>query len=161
MGWATPTPAPHHKGEGDKEALWNPSLCGEGQGWGRLALNYPKLFGAAVAGENYAAEKSYSPSFSKACHFFKKFCPPPPNLPHNPPSLFEPEGRAQPVIPRISVPGLFDPVFPVQKRIPCKHDPISTAALLARIEALKSALANLPREARRLARWKARGELAR
>jgi hypothetical protein len=69
-------------------------------------------------------------------------------------------GRQQ-AIPRISVPGLFDPVFPVQKRIPCKHDPISTAALLARIEALKSALANLPREARRLARWKARGELAR
>jgi hypothetical protein len=75
--------------------------------------------------------------------------------------LFEPEGRAQPVIPRISVPGLFDPVFPVQKRIPCKHDPISTAALLARVEALKSALANLPRDARRLALWKTRGELAR
>jgi hypothetical protein len=67
----------------------------------------------------------------------------------------------QPVIPRISVPGLFDPVFPVHKPIPGKHDPISTAALLARIEALKAALGNLPREARRLARWQARRELAR
>ena len=69
-------------------------------------------------------------------------------------------GREQ-VIPRISVPGLFDPVFPEPTPVPERDDPIDTAALVRRIAALKSALDDLPRQARRLARWKARGELAR
>jgi hypothetical protein len=69
-------------------------------------------------------------------------------------------GKEQ-VIPRISVPGLFDPVFPEATPIPSRDDPIDTAALVRRIAALKSALDNLPRHARRLARWKARGELRR
>ena len=69
-------------------------------------------------------------------------------------------GREQ-VIPRISVPGLFDPVFPGLVPVPSRDDPIDTAALVRRIAALKSALDDLPRQARRLARWKARGELAR
>jgi hypothetical protein len=69
-------------------------------------------------------------------------------------------GREQ-VIPRISVPGLFDPVFPEPVDIPSRDDPIDTAALLRRIAALKAALDDLPRHARRLARWKARREHAR
>ena len=69
-------------------------------------------------------------------------------------------GREQ-VIARISVPGLFDPVFPDLVPVPSRDDPIDTAALVRRIAALKSALDDLPRQARRLARWKARGELAR
>jgi hypothetical protein len=69
-------------------------------------------------------------------------------------------GREQ-VIPRISVPGLFDPVFPEPTPIPSRDDPIDTAALVRRIGALKAALDDLPRHARRLARWRVRGELAR
>jgi hypothetical protein len=69
-------------------------------------------------------------------------------------------GKEQ-VIPRISVPGLFDPVFPEPVPIPSRDDPIDTAALVRRIAALKAALDDLPRHAKRLARWKARGELAR
>jgi hypothetical protein len=63
------------------------------------------------------------------------------------------------VLPRISVPGLFDPVFTQQ---PLPTDGIvASAALGRRVQALRHALDNLPREARRLARWKARGELRR
>jgi hypothetical protein len=71
------------------------------------------------------------------------------------------EWGKQQVIPRISVPGLFDPVFPEPTPVPSRDDPIDTGALLRRIAALKSALDNLPRQAKRLARWKARRELAR
>jgi hypothetical protein len=70
------------------------------------------------------------------------------------------EWEKQQILPRISVPGLFDPVFQ-DKFIPLKGDPIDCAALRRRLRALKEALDNLPRHARRLARWKARGELAR
>jgi hypothetical protein len=69
-------------------------------------------------------------------------------------------GKEQ-AIPRISVPGLFDPVFPDPVPVPERDDPIDTSALVRRIAALKQALDNLPRQARRLARWKARSELAR
>jgi hypothetical protein len=69
-------------------------------------------------------------------------------------------GKEQ-VIPRISVPGLFDPVFPDPVPVPSRDDPIDTAALVRRIAALKAALDDLPRHARRLSRWKARRELAR
>jgi hypothetical protein len=64
------------------------------------------------------------------------------------------------ILPRISVPGLIDPVFE-DRFIPMRDDPIECAALRRRLRALKDALDNLPRHARRLARWKARGELAR
>jgi hypothetical protein len=64
------------------------------------------------------------------------------------------------VMPRISVPGFIDPVFS-DRFIPLADDPIDCAALRRRLRALKSALDDLPRQARRLARWKARGELAR
>jgi hypothetical protein len=69
-------------------------------------------------------------------------------------------GKEQ-VIPRISVPGLFDPVFSEPTPVPLRDDPIDTGALVRRIAALKAALDNLPRQAKRLARWTARRELAR
>ena len=68
---------------------------------------------------------------------------------------------AVPAIPRISVPGFSDPVFAETAPFPSPSDAIDTSALVARIRSLKSALENLPRQALRLARWKARGELAR
>jgi hypothetical protein len=70
------------------------------------------------------------------------------------------EGEKVQILPRISVPGLFDPVF-ADRFVLMKDDPVSCAALRRRLRALKEALDNLPRQARRLARWKARGELAR
>ena len=63
-------------------------------------------------------------------------------------------------MPRISVPGLIDPVF-ADRFIPLKDDPIDCASLRRRLRAVKEALDNLPRHARRLARWRMRGELAR
>jgi hypothetical protein len=69
------------------------------------------------------------------------------------------EAREQ-VIPRISVPGLFDPVFPPQP-IHNIDDMIASSALGRRVQALRSALDNLPRQAKRLARWKAKRELER
>ena len=64
------------------------------------------------------------------------------------------------VLPRISVPGLIDPVFPEAIPAPNRDDPIDTASLLRRIRSLKEALDNLPRHARRFARWKAKSEIA-
>ena len=64
-------------------------------------------------------------------------------------------------LPRISVPGLFDPVFAEPAPFPSRDDIIDTGALVRRIAALKSALEDLPRQALRLARWRARAELAR
>ena len=66
-----------------------------------------------------------------------------------------------PSIPRISVPGLSTPFFPEPKPFPSRDDVIDTSALVRRIRSLKSALETLPRQALRLARWRARGELAR
>jgi hypothetical protein len=64
------------------------------------------------------------------------------------------------VLPRISVPGLYDPVFP-QLSAERGDGQVSSAALDRRVQALRRALDNLPREARRLARWKAKRELER
>ncbi len=64
------------------------------------------------------------------------------------------------VMPRISVPGLIDPVFE-DRFIPMRDDPIDCASLRRRLRAIKEALDNLPRHARRLARWKAKSELPR
>jgi hypothetical protein len=68
------------------------------------------------------------------------------------------ESKAQ-VLPRISVPGLFDPVFPLQQ-LPA-DDMVASAALGRRVQALRFALDHLPQQARRLARWKAKCDLAR
>jgi hypothetical protein len=70
------------------------------------------------------------------------------------------EWEKEQILPRISVPGIIDPVFQ-ERLIPMKDDPIDCAALRRRLQALREALENLPRQARRLARWKARAELAR
>jgi hypothetical protein len=64
------------------------------------------------------------------------------------------------ILPRISVPGLIDPVF-ADRFIPMRDDPIECAALRRRLRALKDALDNLPRHARRLARWKMKRALSR
>jgi hypothetical protein len=73
---------------------------------------------------------------------------------------FEQTENKQQVIPRISVPGLFDPVFPPQPAL-YTGGMITASALGRRVQALRLALDNLPRQARRLARWKAKRELAR
>lgn len=57
--------------------------------------------------------------------------------------------------PRISIPGLTLP-YPAP-RAPSPDDPISAARLALRLGALARALDNLPGEARRFARWRARG----
>jgi hypothetical protein len=74
------------------------------------------------------------------------------------PEDFEWGERKQQVLPRISVPGLFDPVFPDQPALD-NDDMIASAALGRRVQALRYALVHLPQQARRLARWKARREL--
>jgi hypothetical protein len=63
-------------------------------------------------------------------------------------------------LPRISVPGIFDPVFPPPQQLPT-DDMIAAAALGRRVQALRFALDHLPQQARRLARWKAKCDLAR
>jgi hypothetical protein len=62
--------------------------------------------------------------------------------------------------PRISVPGLYNPVFTPPT---LKHPDglINARHLICRLLALKSALDNLPRHARRLARWQAKRNLLR
>jgi hypothetical protein len=60
-------------------------------------------------------------------------------------------------VPRISVPGFSVP-FPV--RLPSPDDPIDAARLALRLTALASALDDLPGQARRFARWRARRDEA-
>ena len=74
--------------------------------------------------------------------------------------LFDPlprwGGRKRPAasgFPRISIPGLTQP-FPVPSA-PSSDDPIDAAHLALRLGALGRALDDLPREARRFARWRA------
>jgi hypothetical protein len=74
--------------------------------------------------------------------------------------LFDPLPRWQhrvshPGVPRISVPGLTTP-FPIaERREPSPDDPIGAARLFLRLHALAETLNNLPRHARRFARWRA------
>jgi hypothetical protein len=60
-------------------------------------------------------------------------------------------------VPRISVPGFTQP-FPI--RLPSPDDPVDAARLTLRLEALASALDDLPGQARRFARWRARRDAA-
>ena len=64
-------------------------------------------------------------------------------------------------VPRISVPGLSEraPLPPLPKP-PSPDDPIDTARLGLRLQALGAALDDLPKQARRFARWKARCDAA-
>ncbi len=64
-------------------------------------------------------------------------------------------------VPRISVPG-WTPLFSVAlKHEPSPNDPIDAGYLRRRLDALSRALADLPRQALRLARWRARCEALR
>jgi hypothetical protein len=77
---------------------------------------------------------------------------------------FAPEGfewgkEEEQVLPRISVPGLFDPVFASPKPLASGDDLISPTAIRRRLIALRHALDHLPRHASRLARWRARRDL--
>jgi hypothetical protein len=76
------------------------------------------------------------------------------------PEDFEWGKSKQQVLPRISVPGLFDPVFPAQPVLD-NDEMVESAALGRRVQALRFALDHLPQQARRLARWKARRKLER
>ena len=70
-------------------------------------------------------------------------------------------GKEQVVCRAFRFPACIDPVFPQAVPVPNRNDPIDTTVLLRRIRSLKEALDNLPRHAKRLARWKAKGELPR
>jgi hypothetical protein len=76
------------------------------------------------------------------------------------PDDFEWGKTKQQVLPRISVPGLFDPVFPPPQQLPT-DDMVAATTLGRRVQALRFALDHLPQQARRLARWKAKCDLAR
>lgn len=79
--------------------------------------------------------------------------------------LFDPLPRwkrrvRQTAVPRISGPGFAAP-FPIaRRRPPSPHDPVGTARLVLRLNALGSVLDDLPRHARRFARWRAAGRAA-
>ncbi|MEQ1952919.1 hypothetical protein [Mesorhizobium sp. CN2-181] len=73
---------------------------------------------------------------------------------------FRVQRRYQPAhsVPRILFPGVADPSsFP---RPPSPRDPINAARLALRLQALAAALDDLPGQAKRFARWKARRDAA-
>jgi hypothetical protein len=66
-----------------------------------------------------------------------------------------PKRPARSGMPRISLPGVTAP-FPVSpRRSPAPDDPLDATRLARRLQALGAALDDLPRQARRFARWKA------
>jgi hypothetical protein len=66
--------------------------------------------------------------------------------------------RASKSFPRICVPGFTEPAPIPQKPVVSPDDPVDATGLCGRLLSSKRALANLPREARRLARWRARDQ---
>jgi hypothetical protein len=58
-------------------------------------------------------------------------------------------------VPRISVPGFTTPFAIAERREPSPDDPIGAARFLLRLQALADVLDDLPRHARRFARWRA------
>ncbi len=68
------------------------------------------------------------------------------------------DAGGQNAFPRISLPGYFDPVFAPPAE-PLDAAFINAAHLDRRLAALKRALENIPREAKRLARWQAKRRL--
>jgi len=72
-----------------------------------------------------------------------------------------PRHRPQSSIPRISFPGVtaLSPITP--RRPPSPDDRLDATRLTQRLGALGAALDDLPRQARRFARWKARKEIGR
>ncbi|MCV3242318.1 hypothetical protein [Mesorhizobium sp. ZC-5] len=59
-------------------------------------------------------------------------------------------------VPRISVPGYTTPSPIVPRRLPSPDDPVDATRLGRRLATLASALDDLPRQAKRFARWRAR-----
>jgi hypothetical protein len=73
---------------------------------------------------------------------------------------FRQRGRKQNGVPRISFPGFTQP-FPVaDRRPPAPDDAVDAGRLGRRLEALASALDDLPRQAMRFARWRVRRDAA-
>ena len=67
--------------------------------------------------------------------------------------------RVSKSFPRICVVGISEPAPIPEKPILLPDDPVNAAGLHRRLLAARRALENLPREARRLARWQARNRL--
>ncbi len=59
-------------------------------------------------------------------------------------------------VPRISVPGYTTPSPIVPRRLPSPDDPVDATRLGRRLATLAAALDDLPRQAKRFARWRAR-----
>ncbi|MEX0957434.1 MAG: hypothetical protein WDZ83_19740 [Rhizobiaceae bacterium] len=74
---------------------------------------------------------------------------------------FEPPRRASKFMPRICVVGFTEPAPLPQKPVVSPDDPVDATGLCSRLLSSRRALANLPREARRLAHWQARNRLKR
>jgi hypothetical protein len=72
---------------------------------------------------------------------------------------FKPPRRYSKSFPRICVPGFTDPAPIPEKPVVSPNDPVDATGLCRRLLSSRRALANLPREARRLARWKARDKI--
>jgi hypothetical protein len=64
-------------------------------------------------------------------------------------------------VPRISVPGITTRFPIVPRRLPAPGDPVDATRLGLRFAALASALDDLPRQAKRFARWRARRDAIR
>ena len=64
--------------------------------------------------------------------------------------------QPQSSIPRISFPGIIAPSPITPRRPPARDDPLDATRLALRLQALGAALDDLPRQARRFARWTAR-----
>jgi hypothetical protein len=60
-------------------------------------------------------------------------------------------------MPRICVVGITEPAPLPEKPVVSPDDPVDATGLCRRLLSSRRALENLPREARRLARWRARG----
>jgi hypothetical protein len=71
---------------------------------------------------------------------------------------FAPPRRASKSFPRICVPGFTEPAPIPEKPVVSPDDPVDATGLCGRLLSSKRALTNLPREARRLARWRARDQ---
>ncbi|MEX0954480.1 MAG: hypothetical protein WDZ83_04615 [Rhizobiaceae bacterium] len=72
---------------------------------------------------------------------------------------FDPPRRSSKFMPRICVVGYSEPAPLPEKPVLSPDDPVDAASLCRRLLSSRRALANLPREARRLARWQARRRL--
>jgi hypothetical protein len=72
---------------------------------------------------------------------------------------FKPRRRASKSFPRICVPGFTEPAPIPVNPVLRPDDPVDATGLCRRLLSSRRALANLPREARRLARWKARDKI--